>query len=757
MVDIRSSIFVPAVFLSLTLLVLGSLTYQSIAETGTRGASANCNSCHSSSIYLTVDIRTVEAPTVLNKGDSGYINVTVDVSASHRSAVWSGFSIDVWLVSSGGLSTGGHQVLTGQAPQGSSSPYSWTSGFDFQVTAVATGSDTITAKAKMDPVHESPPVTDTEQVQVDVPNTDPILSSGSVFPGSGFADESFRFEVEYLDADGDDPASIKVFIDGISYQLQDLPGGDGSVTDGEMFGIADLYLDEGSHSYHFEASDGSSPTRYPLTGELDGPMVLHRNIRPQLKQGYVTPSVGFPGEEFDFYVTYSDPENDAPDPGVFVGIDGIDNWTKMEEDQSVSGFLNDGSYVNGELFKVTLILDLGTHQFRFNASDGNLSSEIGPYSGPEVDETPSLAAMIMAPQNGTMFLSNVSIDFNGTFSSNVDVEDAVASWTSNISGSIGSGWSFSKMLAAGHHRIDLRVSSGVFGLTDEDSIDIIVNDPVVIPEVDLISGCSPATEVEIDELDNATFSITLDPDHPLVKEGEVIIITWFFDGQVRTSGVLEWTYRSSYIDSGEFMVYVQLEHLGELVGEYSWNLTVNDIPAPILIMGDIQDDLGSFEKRDLLRIPLPVQDAAGRELTVEWSIDDKTVNSSSIILELELKSGPWAQVGSHIVKAVVKNPDNTELVLTFDYIILEEKFPDDDDDDDIIIDPVVANDDEEIDVMGAIIVILGTIVILVGIVNVVISMLPEKKKGDDEGSDEVELQEGEMKFDEADPWSGPDD
>ena len=100
-----------ALTILLSLAVLFSVGFQTIASPGSRGISANCNSCHVPSIYLTVDIQTVESPLQVRKNAEATVNVTVLVSGSHRSYTYTGFGIDVWLQSSTGRTdTGGHQM-----------------------------------------------------------------------------------------------------------------------------------------------------------------------------------------------------------------------------------------------------------------------------------------------------------------------------------------------------------------------------------------------------------------------------------------------------------------------------------------------------------------------------------------------------------------------------------------------------------------------------------------------------------------------
>jgi len=144
----------------LSLIVILAISIRTTAIDSNSSVSANCDECHAPSIYLIADIQVLEPPMYLLKNESTPINITVEVSSSHKSYVWSGFGMDVWLSASTDLTDcGPHQILNGQKPRGQSSPFTWYETFQFLVNSTMIGNETISFNARMSPVHESPPVT----------------------------------------------------------------------------------------------------------------------------------------------------------------------------------------------------------------------------------------------------------------------------------------------------------------------------------------------------------------------------------------------------------------------------------------------------------------------------------------------------------------------------------------------------------------------------------------------------------------------
>ena len=165
-----------------TLILSSSILAGSVANETSTGVSANCNECHEPSIYLLVGIRFIDAPPAIMRNESTTINVTIEVSGSHKSYVWSGFGMDVRLVPGTDRTyCGPRQIINGQKPSGRSSPYTWIETFTFHVNSSFIGNETITVKARMSPIHESPPVTAEDTLIIPV-----VADKDSVFsPGDG--------------------------------------------------------------------------------------------------------------------------------------------------------------------------------------------------------------------------------------------------------------------------------------------------------------------------------------------------------------------------------------------------------------------------------------------------------------------------------------------------------------------------------------------------------------------------------------------
>ncbi|MGA1873163.1 MAG: hypothetical protein ACMUHY_05780 [Thermoplasmatota archaeon] len=671
-----------ALTILLSLAVLFSVGFQTIASPGSRGISANCNSCHVPSIYLTVDIQTVESPLQVRKNAEATVNVTVLVSGSHRSYTYTGFGIDVWLQSSTERTdTGGHQILSGRSLSGSSAPYTWQQTFTFTVTGKESGSDAINVKARMSPRHESPPVTDSEPFNLEIINSPPTLAHGSVDPLEGGDDGTYSYSVNYTDPDGDAPSYIRVIVDGErKFDLTDLPGGDGSYQNGEDFGIGGIVLSEGDHFFSFESSDGTAPIVHPAGAPLIGPTVTHTNSPPRLESSGVTPLAGAPGDDFTFRVIYYDVEDQPPSGGVMLSMDGGSRLEEMEPDTNSSPELRDGDNTNGEAFVLVMDLQEGEHSFSFNASDGIDHTQIGPFTGPVVSIEPVLGVTITSPRQGQKYFDNETLIFRCEIDSNVDIIDTNYSWTSNISGSIGFGDELTADLPEGEHLITLIVTSDEYDLSASDSVNVTIVVWVEPREVPLILGSSPSVNVTMIEMETARFSVSLDPLHPHISGGGEVRIGWYLDRNLTLEDGESFDYTPGLEDSGQHGICVRIT-AGPSFAEHCWNVTVNDRKTSIQINGSIMDDLGEMSKGDVLMVSLPLADEFGRDLEVEWSVDGSPVEGRGLELRLELRRGIWAHEGSHLLVARVTNPDGTLMIVEMSYSILPVEVPDNDGDD----------------------------------------------------------------------------
>lgn len=107
-------------------------------------------------------------------------------------------------------------------------------------------------------------------------NSAPQLIDGVVEPPTGHQYKVYTFRVLYKDLDDDPPLYVKVYIDnsktGINMTLNTQSSPylhDGKYQNGEQY-IYSTTLDEGSHSFYFEAYDGVEKNQ---TGKIDAPTV----------------------------------------------------------------------------------------------------------------------------------------------------------------------------------------------------------------------------------------------------------------------------------------------------------------------------------------------------------------------------------------------------------------------------------------------------------------------------------------------------
>jgi hypothetical protein len=158
-----------------------------------------------------------------------------------------------------------------------------------------------------------------------------------VTPSSGDTSTTFNYYVTYTDSDGDAPTTKYVYVDGSTHTMTKISG---DYTSGATFKYSTT-LSAGSHNYYFYFNDGHGHTkRLPTSGTYSGPSVSLPNQPPTLSSGYVTPSSGDTSTTFDYYVTYTDSDGDAPTT-KYVYVDGSPHtMIKIS-----------GSYASGATFK----------------------------------------------------------------------------------------------------------------------------------------------------------------------------------------------------------------------------------------------------------------------------------------------------------------------------------------------------------------------------------------------------------------------
>ncbi len=218
-----------------------------------------------------------------------------------------------------------------------------------------------------------------------VDNHDPQLSNGKVTPEYGSSSTQFYYSVDYLDADGDTPATISVYIDDEPSSMTLDSGGASNGTyksEAKTLGLE-------THTYYFSATDGDGGSaRLPATGSNSGPKVI------DMSDGSVVPSSGSPSTQFFYEVYYQDPNEDAPGE-IYVYIDGTPSLLALE-----TGLAYNGTYKSaGQL------LDSDIHNYYFTATGGGEGGSVrlpveGSFSGPSVNEPPLLSNGKVDPDSG---------------------------------------------------------------------------------------------------------------------------------------------------------------------------------------------------------------------------------------------------------------------------------------------------------------------------------------------------------------------
>jgi len=147
----------------------------------------------------------------------------------------------------------------------------------------------------------------------------PVLQNPGPTPKRVETDTSCPFQIVYRDAQGRAPDYIRVVVDGKWYEMVYAITSTDDPRKGVTATKTIAFRQPGQHTYYYEARAGGQKARYPLSGRLavvatkkyvpppppPRPPVLHNPILP--------PTRGLTGEGYTFGITYSDPDNDAPD------------------------------------------------------------------------------------------------------------------------------------------------------------------------------------------------------------------------------------------------------------------------------------------------------------------------------------------------------------------------------------------------------------------------------------------------------------
>ncbi len=359
-------------------------------------------------------------------------------------------------------------------------------------------------------------------------NVPPVLTSGTVSPSSGNQTTLFTYSVNYSDADDNAPTVKNVVIDGTAYTMFSL---DTTYTDGAIF-TYETTLAAASHNYYFTFCDGIATVNTTLAS---GPTVTYLNHVPTLTGGTYAPSSGTVSTEFTYTVTYTDLDNDAPTTKAVI-IDGIShNMTTT-----------DTIYSDGSEFTYVTTLSEGTHNYKFQFSDGHDTVSTATLTGPTVgpdNNIPVLTTPAVSPTSGYVgqgfTYSIVYTDAENTppTLSRVVIDGASYAMTSSDGTyNDGSLFTYSTTLAVGSHNYYFMFSDGYWNVRAPETgtytgptVTVNAAPSLISPEVTPSSGI---------EGSSFTFKVTYqDPENVAPTTKNVVI-----DGVAHTMMTTDSTY-----------------------------------------------------------------------------------------------------------------------------------------------------------------------------------------------------------------------
>lgn len=273
-------------------------------------------------------------------------------------------------------------------------------------------------------------------IQEPLVNALPVLNNASVSPAEGPFKGDYTFQVDFYDPDGFDPVNpppgnpqgfVQVVIDkGAPLDLVDTGTGSFGTPPGRRYQLVQsgATLGAGEHYFYFRASDGfdmdgdgqldvvlgdANAANDPAVDPFTGPKV---HAVPQLINGAVSPNPGTTGDTYTYQITYKDADGDLPQAGQPVlHVRGPQN---QDLPMSWSGGAGDPPAADiqaGTVYEAQLSgLAPGTYSFSIEVEDawGDTAESdaipgppADPYSGPRVNNKPTLSDGSVTPLSGT--------------------------------------------------------------------------------------------------------------------------------------------------------------------------------------------------------------------------------------------------------------------------------------------------------------------------------------------------------------------
>ena len=236
-------------------------------------------------------------------------------------------------------------------------------------------------------------------------------------PDVGPRGTTFRWRVQYVDADNDsplagDPASLRLVIDNDPVwsaanitRIQVDPT-DQNFADGVIFEFSTAALDSGFHVYHFEAHDGANATSLMgAGGGYAGPLV---NNAPVLSDGSVSPTAGTEVNMYRFEVRYTDADNDAPTDGYpKLRVWGPDGELLPGAPFTMTA-IDTNPFDTGRVYRYDLqkespglVSGAYSYEFEVESSNGAHRVTLGRLPGPYINRAPKLSGQKVEPAAGS--------------------------------------------------------------------------------------------------------------------------------------------------------------------------------------------------------------------------------------------------------------------------------------------------------------------------------------------------------------------
>lgn len=366
--------------------------------------------------------------------------------------------------------------------------------------------------------------------------------------------------------------------------------------------------------------------------------VLTANHSPQLSNDYVNPTSGDTSTNFNFYVTYTDADGDAPTI-AWVNIDGTGGsyshtMTKIS-----------GSYTGGAIYKYTGSgFSVDTHGYNFYFSDGEDFDEtsVKNFTVNEIVNTPPTVLILSGPQGSTTEDSATFTWFGSDTDGSVvgyyyDLDDTTPDiWTTGTTKTFTG-------LSAGEHTFYVKAkdNEGAYSSVASRTFTVVLdNDP---PEIsisvpsngDTVSSTVPVLITAIDPEDGALDKIEYYVDDSL---------KYTDNSPDAMSPASSWNWdTTAYSNGGHTLKVIGYDSQG-LTAEDQIDVTVND-PGPEVIM-----TLLTTEACGYLPLSLDSQLVDTIKLYIDGSLAE-TVAASGTSCQLVNLDVLSEADGAHTVKA----------------------------------------------------------------------------------------------------------